>query len=141
MRGSCYPCAQPGMAGGMLMGSTCFPNALWTWLKHREDVESPRNNFFKFCTEAFSLLPAFRFIYLISLLEIKTNVAESKSMAPLSHFTRKENSLAPLLMLMHEKSSSKISIYQARLKDTQWRSLLPCCLLPCTSVCIIKWRD
>lgn len=37
-------------------------------------------------------------------------------------------------MLMHEKFPSEISIYQAKLKGTQWRSLLPCCLLPCTSV-------
>lgn len=103
--------------------------------------KDPEIFFLNSVEKAFSLLPAFSFIYLISPLEIKTNVAESESRALLSRLVRKENSLAPLLMLMHEKFPSEISIYQAKLKGTQWRSLLPCCLLPCTSVCVIKWCD
>lgn len=91
--------------------------------------------------EGFFLLPTFRFIYLISSLEIKTNVTESRSTALLSRLARKENSLALLLTLMHEKSPGKVSIYQAILKGTQQRSLLPCHLLPCTSVRVIKWCD
>lgn len=118
--------AQPGAAGGMPTGSLCFPNALWTGLKQQEDMKNPRNISFKSYPEGFSLLPASRFIYLISPIEIKTNVAELESTALLSHLARKENSLAPLLMLMHEKSLSKISIYQVRLKGTQQRSSLPC---------------
>lgn len=118
--------AQPGAAGGMPTGPMCFPNALWACLKQQEDMKNPRNNYFKSCSEGFSLLPAFRFIYLISPIEIKTNVAELESAALLSHLAGKENSLAPLSMLMHEKSPSKISIYQARLKDTQQRNSLPC---------------
>lgn len=129
------------MADGVLTGSMRSPNALWTWLKYQEDVENPRNNALKSCTEGFSLLPTFRFIYLISSLETKTNVAESRSTALLPRLARKENSLAPLLTLMHEKSPSEISIYQAVLKGTQQRSLLPCHLLPCTSDCVIKWCD
>lgn len=89
-------------------------------------MKNPRNNSFKSYSEGFSLLPAFRFIYLISPIEIKTNVAELESTAPLSRLARKENSLASRLMLMHEKSPCKISIYQARLKGTQQRSSLPC---------------
>lgn len=115
---------QPGAAGGMPTGSMCFPNSLWTWLKHQEDMKNPRNNSFKSFSEGFSLLPSFRFVYLISPIEIKTNVAELESTALLSRLARKENSLAPPLMLMHEKSPGKISIYQARLKGTQQRSSL-----------------
>lgn len=118
--------AQPGAAGEVLTGSMCFSNALWTWLRQQEDTKNPRNNSFKSCSEGFSLLPAFGGIYLISPIEIKTNVAELESTAPLSRLARKENSLAPLLMLMHEKSPGKISIYQARLKGIQQRSSLPC---------------
>lgn len=88
-------------------------------------MKNPRKNSFKYCSEGFSLLPAFRFIYLIPPIEIKTNVAELESTALLSLLARKENSLSPLLMLMHEKSPGKISIYQARLKGTQQRSSLP----------------
>lgn len=110
----------------MPTGSMCFPNALWSGLKQQEDMKNPRNNSFKSCSKGFSLLPTSRFIYLISPIEIKTNVAELESTALLSHLARKENSLAPLLMLMHEKYPSKISIYQARLKGTQQRSSLPC---------------
>lgn len=70
-------------------------------------MKNPRNNSFKSCSEGFSLLPALRFIYLISPIEIKTNVAELESVALLSRLAGKENSLVPLSMLMHEKSPSK----------------------------------